>query len=100
MDETPEPGPDDMVVEGVTPDQLAGVYSNFALVSHSPYEFTLDFIRRDWVRGGRAGQLVVRVNMAPLFVRQLIDALEENWGKFAQKAMPPEAQDGRGGSDR
>ena len=76
------------------PERLGGVYANFALVNHSQYEFTLDFIRRDYTQGGATGQLVVRVNMSPLFVRQLIDALEKNWDTYAAKAMPPEAREG------
>ncbi|HEY7704086.1 MAG TPA: DUF3467 domain-containing protein [Acidimicrobiia bacterium] len=74
------------------PDRLGGVYANFAMVNHSQYEFTLDFIRRDYTQGGATGQLQVRVNMSPLFVRQLIDALEKNWEVYAAKAMPPEAR--------
>ncbi len=29
------------------PSQLAGVWANFAQVSHSEHEFTLDFVRLD-----------------------------------------------------
>lgn len=31
--------------------QMAGVWANFACVSHSPYEFTLDFVRLDFEQG-------------------------------------------------
>ena len=30
------------------PSQLAGVWANFAQVSHSEHEFTLDFVRIDY----------------------------------------------------
>ena len=68
-------------VEGATPEMLRGVYANFAMVNHSPFEFTLDFIRRDFTRGGNVGPIAARINMSPLFVRQLIDMLQINWEK-------------------
>ena len=33
-----------------------------------------------------AGVLVARVNLSPLLVTQLIDALQENWERYASKA--------------
>lgn len=74
------------------PDQLGGVWANGAVVRHSPHEFTIDFIRFDYDDKGApaAGVLVQRVNMSPLFVTQLITALQDNWGKYASKAMPQE----------
>jgi len=68
-----------------------GVWANFARVSHSPYEFTLDFARIDFSTGpDMQGVVVGRVNLSPLMVTQLIEALETNWATYAQKAMPPE----------
>lgn len=68
-----------------------GVWANFAAVSASPYEFTLDFARLEFALEGVTGGIVVaRVSMSPLFIRQLIDALESNWQKYAARAMPPE----------
>ena len=78
-----------------TPDQMGGVWSNAAAVRHSPHEFTIDFIRCDFDDQGKpkAGILVQRVNMSPLFVTQLIPALQENWSNYAEKAMPKEISD-------
>ncbi len=72
-------------------DKLAGVWANWAQVSHSPHEFTLDFVRIDATAPppGR-GIVVARVAVSPLFVTQLIDALTDNWQKYAEKAMPKE----------
>ncbi len=72
------------------PDQLGGVWANAAAVRHSPHEFTIDFLRCDFDDKGQAvnGLLVQRVNMSPLFVTQLIAALQDNWSKYATKAMP------------
>ena len=72
------------------PDQLGGVWANAAAVRHSPHEFTIDFLRCDFDDTGQAvtGILVQRVNMSPLFVSQLIAALQDNWSKYATKALP------------
>lgn len=75
-------------------EDVGGVWSNFAVVRHSPFEFTIDFVRLDF-NGSAApeGVVVSRVNLSPLFVQQLLDALQENWVMYAQKAMPPEVRD-------
>jgi hypothetical protein len=77
------------------PDQLGGVWANAAAVRHSPHEFTIDFLRCDFDDQGKAktGILVQRVNMSPLFVTQLITALQDNWSKYADKAMPKDIGD-------
>ena len=77
------------------PDQMGGVWANAAAVRHSPHEFTIDFLRCDFDDQGKAaaGILVQRVNMSPLFVTQLITALQDNWSKYADKAMPRELLD-------
>ncbi|MGK2936924.1 MAG: DUF3467 domain-containing protein [Solirubrobacteraceae bacterium] len=68
--------------------QMAGVWANFASVTHSEHEFTLDFVRLDFAR--QTGIVVARVSVSPLFVTQLIDALNQNWKNYAAKAMPRE----------
>ena len=48
-----------------------GVWANFARVSHSPYEFTLDFARIDFATApDMQGVVVARVNLSPLMVTQ------------------------------
>jgi hypothetical protein len=75
-------------------DQAGGVWANFARVHHSEHEFTIDFMRLDYSsvtdEGEMRGIVVARVGVSPLFVRQLIGALEDNWSKYAKKAMPRE----------
>lgn len=79
------------------PDQMGGVWANAAAVRHSPHEFTIDFLRCDFDDTGKAaaGILVQRVNMSPLFVTQLIAALQDNWSKYADKSMPKDLLDGQ-----
>jgi hypothetical protein len=58
------------------PEAMAGgVWANFAGVSHSEHEFTIDFMRLDYSHVDADNQLdgivVARVGVSPLFVRQL-----------------------------
>lgn len=79
----------------IAPEQSGGVWANFAAISHSPYEFTLDFVRLDFASETPAeinGVVVARVNLSPQLVAQLIDSLKENWAAYAEKSMPPEVR--------
>lgn len=66
------------------PEHLAGVYSNFANVSFSDYEFTVTFARVDHeVDDGEVpGVVVSRVNVSPRFMAELIDAMSDCWSKW------------------
>src|SRR5580693_9827067 len=68
----------------LSPEIMAGVYSNFANVSHSDYEFTVTFARVDHeVESGEIpGIIVSRVSLAPRFMRELIAALEDNYSRW------------------
>ncbi|MEM9520228.1 MAG: DUF3467 domain-containing protein [Actinomycetota bacterium] len=93
MDEINEPPT--INIDLARPEDRAGVWANFANVSHSIYEFTLDFARLEFdADGPTGGVLVSRISMSPLFIQQLIEALENNYEKWAAKAMPPEVTDG------
>ena len=63
------------------PDTMAGHYANFANVSHSDYEFTPTFARVDHEveEGEVPGVVVSRINLSPRFMRELIDAMEDNF---------------------
>ena len=67
-----------------SPEAMAGVYANFANVSHSDYEFTITFARVDHEVEDEEvpGVVVTRVNLSPLFMRELIDAMEDNFAKW------------------
>ena len=67
-----------------SPEIMAGVYANFANVSHSEYEFTITFARVDHeVEDDEIpGVVVSRVNVSPRFMRELIDAMEDNYSKW------------------
>jgi hypothetical protein len=74
-------------------EQMGGVWANFARVSHSEHEFTLDFVRLDFSSRPVSGVVVARVGVSPLFITQLIDALGDNWEKYAEKALPREVRE-------
>jgi hypothetical protein len=67
-----------------TPEAMMGVYANFANVSHSDYEFTITYARVDHEveEVEVPGVVVSRVNLSPRFMRELIDAMEDNYSKW------------------
>jgi len=84
---------------------MAGVYSNFANVSHSDYEFTVTFARVDHEVDAEEipGVVVSRINLSPRFMRELIDAMRDNYSKWETregiKNLPEfegEAEDAQG----
>ena len=85
-----------------TPEIMAGHYANFANVSHSDYEFSITFARVDHEVEEQEvpGVVVTRVNLSPRLMRELIDALEDNYGKWRTregiKSLP---EIGRSGMD-
>lgn len=66
------------------PELAAGVYSNFANVSHSDYEFTITFARveHEVEEQEVPGVVVTRVNLSPQFMGELISAMQDNFDKW------------------
>jgi hypothetical protein len=77
-------GPDRHINIQVSPEMMAGVYANFANVSHSDYEFTITFARVDHEveTGEIPGIIVSRVSLSPRFMRELMTALEDNYSRW------------------
>src|SRR5262245_9381851 len=67
-----------------TPEVMAGVYANFATVSNSDYEFTLTFSRVDHEvdEDEVPGVVVARVSLSAQAMRELMDAMDDNWSKW------------------
>ena len=82
-----EHGPERHINIHFAPEIMAGVYANFANVSHSDYEFTLTFARIDHEveEGDVPGVVVARVNMSNRFMRELLDAMEDSWSKWSSR---------------
>jgi hypothetical protein len=79
-----ENGPERQVNIHMDPDQLAGVYANFANITFSDYEFTLTFARVDHEveEGDVPGVVVSRINMSQQFTSELLAALQDAWSKY------------------
>lgn len=80
-------------------EEMGGVWANFAVVRHSPFEFTIDFARLNFGEEPLQGVVVARVNLSPLFVTQLMEALQVNWEAYAARALPKEVSDGDRGNN-
>jgi hypothetical protein len=67
-----------------SPEDMAGHYANFANVSHSDYEFTITFARVDHEVEEEEvpGVVVSRINLSPRFMKELIDAMTDNYSKW------------------
>jgi Protein of unknown function (DUF3467) len=84
------------------PENLAGVYANFANISFSDYEFTLTFARIDHEveEGDVPGVVVARVNMSTRFMHELLEAMNDAYSKWQSREgirnlpeTPPERDD-------
>jgi hypothetical protein len=60
-----------------------GIYSNMALIVHSPQEFVIDFARV--TPGTQKARVYSRIIMTPAHAKMLHRALEENIKKFESK---------------
>ncbi len=66
------------------PDDTAqGIYSNLAIVSHSPSEFVLDFTRI--LPGLKKAKVYARIILSPKHAKSLLKTLKENIEKFEGK---------------
>jgi Protein of unknown function (DUF3467) len=67
-----------------SPEDMAGHYANFANVSHSDYEFTITFARVDHEveEDEIPGVVVARLNLSAKFMKELIDAMTDNYSKW------------------
>ncbi len=66
------------------PESMAGVYSNFANVSFSDFEFTLTFGRVDFEseQADVPGVVVSRVNVSTQFMARFVEAVNDSWSKY------------------
>ncbi len=98
----PGDGPERRINLHIAPEQMGGTYANFANVSHSDYEFTITFARVDHEveEAEVPGVVVGRMNLSPRFMRELLDAMEEDWSRWETREGIkglPETPPGSGG---
>ncbi|MFZ5516814.1 MAG: DUF3467 domain-containing protein [Candidatus Zhuqueibacterota bacterium] len=60
--------------------EAEGIYSNLALITHSPAEFVIDFTRM--LPGVPKTKVYARIVMTPQHAKSLLKALEENIKKY------------------
>jgi hypothetical protein len=69
------------------PEEIAeGVYSNLAIISHSPQEFVIDFIRI--MPGVPKAKVKSRIVLTPEHAKRLMKALADNVKKYEQQFGP------------
>ena len=66
----------------LTDEISTGVYTNLAIITHSPSEFVCDFIQM--MPGVPKGKVRSRVIMTPQNAKRLLNALAENIEKYEQ----------------
>lgn len=60
--------------------EAEGIYSNMAIISHSPAEFIIDFTRI--LPGIPKAKVHARIIMTPAHAKMLLNALRDNISKF------------------
>lgn len=66
----------------LTDEVAEGIYTNLAIITHSPSEFISDFIQM--MPGVPKGKVRSRVIMTPQNAKRLLSALNENIQKYEQ----------------
>ncbi len=78
----PEKRPHQISVE-LGEKESEGIYSNLALIAHSPSEFFIDFARV--MPGIKKTKVYARIVMTPQNAKMLCNALEQNLEKFEDR---------------
>ena len=63
--------------------EAEGIYSNLALISHSPAEFVIDFTRM--LPGVPKTRVYARIVMTPQHAKSFLAALQDNVGKYEKQ---------------
>ena len=71
-----------------------GEYANFAVVTHSPAEFVMDYIRV--LPGMTKSKVKARIIMAPMHAKTLMMALKDNINKYENKFGEIKVTKGKG----
>ena len=81
MTQPPAPIPTQINIE--LPGELDAIYSNFAIINHSPSEIVMDFARL--LPNIPKAKVYARVLMTPLNAKLLLKALQDNLAKYEEK---------------
>lgn len=92
MDNKPQQPGQQLQID-LSPEVAKGVYSNFAIIGHTPSEFVIDFAAL--LPGTPKAQVVTRIISAPENAKRLLMALQENVTRYEKEfgaIKLPEAQ--------
>lgn len=83
MNQNKVPPPGQQINIEIGEKEAEGIYSNLAIISHSPAEFVIDFTRV--VPGVPKAKVHARIITTPQHAKMLLKALKENIDKFEAK---------------
>jgi hypothetical protein len=81
-DKKQDPQPQQLNIE-LGEKEAEGIYSNLAIISHSPAEFVIDFTRL--MPGVPKARVHARIIMTPQHAKMLMNAITENVQKYEQQ---------------
>lgn len=64
----------------ITPEHAEGIYSNLAVINHSPSEFVVDFVQM--MPGVPKAQVKSRIILSPQHAKRLMAALQDNVARY------------------
>ena len=70
----------------LTDEVAGGIYSNLAIITHSPSEFILDFV--SMMPGAPKAKVKSRIVMTPQHAKRLYKALADNLSKYESNFGP------------
>jgi len=79
-DDKNNPNPQQQINIEIGEKEAEGIYSNLAIISHSPAEFIIDFTRV--LPGIPKSKISARIVMTPQHAKMLLSALKENIDKY------------------
>ncbi len=81
-DENQDPGQNKLNIE-LSEEIADGIYSNLAIITHSPSEFVVDFVKM--MPGVPKAKVKSRIVLTPEHAKRLLGALKDNVDKYEQE---------------
>lgn len=95
MEEKKNPNQNQISIE-LKEDIAQGIYSNLAIITHSPAEFIVDFIRV--MPGVPKADVKSRIILTPEHAKRLLHALKDNIAKYESLHGTIKNAEGQGGT--
>lgn len=78
-----QPGKDGQINVELSEEIAEGIYSNLAIINHSPSEFVMDFIKV--MPGVPKAKVKSRIVLTPQHAKRLLKAMQDNVKRFEQQ---------------